>query len=379
MLDLDDVRPVDNHCHSLLNDQGPYALERWRHLWSESPYAQIARDHVQNTVYYRWSMNQLADEFQCEPTEDAVLAFHNEHCGTDLAAQLLQKAHFDALMLDDGWPPRADSLPAPRLSDLAACRIGLVHRLELRQEELLQACGGFDEFEERYRDEMSSLRERGISAAKSIVAYRGGLRIGEADSQAARQAFTELKALARQRGAVRIDDKRLLDFTLRIALEEAAKQEIPLQLHTGYGDPDEDLRLSNPLYLRNVLEDRRYWGAPVVLLHESWPYVREAAYLSAVYPHVFMDLSFAVPYLDYGEMVRFTCAALGTAPASKLLFGTDSYALPEHFFLGARRGRVVLGTVLEQMVSDRVLSGNQAEDLAEMVMRGTAWRLYHLG
>jgi hypothetical protein len=77
-------------------------------------------------------------------------------------------------------------------------------------------------------------------------------------------------------------------------------------------------------------------------------------------------------------MLRFTRAALGSAPASKLLFASDSHSLPEHFLLGARRGRVVLGTVLEEMVNDRVLDYDQAEEMAEMVLRGTASHLYDL-
>jgi predicted TIM-barrel fold metal-dependent hydrolase len=127
-----------------------------------------------------------------------------------------------------------------------------------------------------------------------------------------------------------------------------------------------------------VLEDRRYRGAPVVLLHQSWPYVREAAFLTQIYPHVYMDLSFAIPHLSLGEMIRSAQAALDAAPASKLMVATDTWGIPEHYFLGARRMRAVLGRVLGEQVAERVLRPEQAERLAELVMRGTACHLYGL-
>ena len=56
---------------------------------------------------------------------------------------------------------------------------------------------------------------------------------------------------------------------------------MPVQFHTGFGDPDLDLRLGNPLYMRSLLEDRRFRNAPIVLLHASYPYAQEAGYLSS--------------------------------------------------------------------------------------------------
>ena len=48
--------------------------------------------------------------------------------------------------------------------------------------------------------------------------------------------------------------KPLLDTLLHAAFSEAARQEVPVQFHVGYGDADTDLLLSNPLHLRAVLE-----------------------------------------------------------------------------------------------------------------------------
>jgi hypothetical protein len=377
-LDLSDITPIDNHCHTLLAEQGPWDLPRWRMFFSESVDPALWQDHVQHTPSYIWSMNALATEFGCEPTEDAVLAYRNAHHGDDLSARLLRAARFDTLMLDDGWPNPTDAVPRDRMAALADCNVGWIHRLEVRQQRLVVECDSFDQFVERYRDDVSTARERGIRAVKSIAAYRGGLEIGSPDPAAARAAFGRLKETARRDGAVRIADKAFLDFTLHLALKQLAKQRLPLQFHTGYGDTDADLRTSNPLLLRSILEDPRYRDVPIVLLHQSWPYVREAAFLTQIYANAYMDLSFSIPHLSYGEMVRFSRAALDAAPSSKLLVATDTWGIPEHYFLGAHRMRSILGRVLGEMVGDGVLRVEQAERLGEQIMRGTARRLYAL-
>ena len=61
---------------------------------------------------------------------------------------------------------------------------------------------------------------------------------------------------------------------------------MPVQIHTGFGDADLDLREANPLHLRPLLESGRYANVPFVLLHASYPYVRELGYLAAIYANV---------------------------------------------------------------------------------------------
>ncbi|MEQ8757280.1 MAG: amidohydrolase family protein [Coleofasciculus sp. G1-WW12-02] len=66
-----------------------------------------------------------------------------------------------------------------------------------------------------------------------------------------------------------------MDFLITQALEIATKYQLPIQFHTGFGDPDLDLRLSNHLYLRSLLEDKRFENVPIVLLHAAYPYLKE--------------------------------------------------------------------------------------------------------
>lgn len=60
-----------------------------------------------------------------------------------------------------------------------------------------------------------------------------------------------------------------------------------MQFHTGLGDNDITLNRSSPSHLQAVI--KAYPETLFVLLHSSYPYTREAGYLSAVYPNVFLD------------------------------------------------------------------------------------------
>jgi len=129
---------------------------------------------------------------------------------------------------------------------------------------------------------------------------------------------------------------------------------LPVQLHTGFGDPEEDLHRANPALLAGFCRATEHTGTAIVLLH-CYPYHREAAYLAAVYPGAFMDLSLAIP-LAAADGARALAEALGLCPWSKLLYATDASRLPELYFVAATRQREALATALAGLVDDGFLS-----------------------
>ena len=138
------------------------------------------------------------------------------------------------------------------------------------------------------------------------------------------------------------------------------------------------MRLGNPLQLREVVEKRDYQGMRIVLLHESYPYSQLGAYLAAIYPHVYFDLSYSIPFVDKLEMLAFTRQALGVAPASKLMFSTDGIHIPEMHWAGALRGRSVIGQVLDEMIEADEIDEEEAYHLAQHILHGTAYAVYKL-
>jgi predicted TIM-barrel fold metal-dependent hydrolase len=179
-------------------------------------------------------------------------------------------------------------------------------------------------------------------------------------------------------GKLRIAHKPCIDYFLHIAFRLAAEQQLPVQFHTGYGDSDTDMRLGNPLQLRDVLERRDYQSMQVVLLHESYPYSQLGAYLAAIYPHVYFDLSYTIPFVDKLEMLAFTRQAFGVAPASKLMYSSDGIHLPEMHWAAALRGCSVIAQVLQEMIDADEIDEAQAYHLAQMVLHYNAYGIYKL-
>jgi uncharacterized protein len=376
-LDFTQVPVVDNHCHGIMRDQVFEDITGWRQSFTESTDPGMARDHVASTALYRRLIRKLADFLGCEPEEEAVFAARAGNDGRDLAGALLRAANVDTLLLDTGFPPPEEVLPVPELGELGACRAEPMLRLETLMEDLLTEHDSLAGTEQALAAELDDARGQGYVALKSIAAYRTGLDIREWPREEAEGSFQEYRRAARA-GHVRLVHKPLLDTLLHVALVQAARQELPVQFHVGYGDADTDLLLGNPLYLRPVLQRPDYRGMPVVLLHECYPYTRQGGYLAAVYQNVYLDLSYGIPLLGYGEMLSFTRQALGVAPSSKLMYSSDGIGVPELHWISAIDGRRVIGEALGELVSRGELDLAAAEDAGEDVLRANATRLYRL-
>jgi predicted TIM-barrel fold metal-dependent hydrolase len=349
----------------------------FRGYCTEGSDASLAERHVQNTVYYLWLLRQMALFYGCAQDEEAVLFARNRLDSESIVERLLRAANIDTLVLDPAYPlPNACYSPA-QMGQLGHCRAVKLLRLETLMQKLVVEYSDFSECCERYEQAISDIRRQGYCGFKSIVAYRGGLQVTERTKDEAVMAFEEAR-LAIRNGALRISQKPLIDYLLFVAFHYAAEQELPIQFHTGYGDTDTDLRLGNPLHLRDVLERGDLRGMKVVLLHESYPYTQSGAYLAAVYPHVYFDLSYAIPFVDRLEMAAFTRQAISAAPCSKLMFSTDGIHLPEMHWAGAMRGRSVIGQVLGEMVDADEIDEQQGYDLARMILRETAYAVYNL-
>ena len=377
MLDITSIPVVDNHCHPVLLNQHMDAL-RFRSYCTEATDPSFAEKHVPNTVYYLWLLRQMATFYGCERNEDDILAARSRLGGDTLLEHLLRAANIDTLILDPAYPLSSACYTPERMGQLGHCRAVKMLRLETLMQELILDYSDFDEVIERYADQVRHVHEHGYCALKSIVAYRTGLNIAEWSKDEAAASFLEARTQASEQGQLRIAHKPLIDYLLHIAFQQAAEQQLPIQFHTGYGDSDTDMRLGNPLQLREVLERKDYHSMAVVLLHESYPYCQLGAYLAAIYPHVYFDLSYTIPFLDKLEMLAFTRQALSVAPASKLMFSTDGIHLPEMHWAGALRGRNIIGQVLDEMIDADEIDEDQGYGIAQQILHDTAYAVYKL-
>lgn len=375
-VDLGHVPVVDNHCHGLLSRQ-PEGLAAWRECFTESRHPALRREYAATTLHYHRVVREMAVVLECEAREDSVLAARAAYPPQALCQELLRRAGLGALLVDTGYPPRDLVIPNADLAGLAGCPVFPMLRVELLMQDLIATYATLGGVIEALRAALADVRGQGYVALKSVVAYRTGLAVRRWPASDVDQAFRAARAEAAT-GGLRLAHQPLLDTLLHVVFAEAARQEVPLQLHVGYGDTDANMLLANPLHLREVLEDDAYRSMPIVLLHECYPYTREGAYLAAVYDNVYLDLSYGIPFLGAGEMSAFTRAAFGVAPMAKLLYSSDGVGIPELHWVSALQGRRIIGEVLGEIVDQGDLSLEEAEAAGTAVLHDNAVRLYRL-
>jgi hypothetical protein len=372
---LDDIPVVDNHCHAPLRAAPTLDALGFRRCFTESRELAVHRDHVPHALFYRQALRELAAFLGCPPTEEAVLASRASIPPPAYLARLLADGGVRGLLVDFGYQS-GESLEPAELAELAAaagCRVWPVLRLETLAEELLPRCADLGELAERFQAAVRAAPEQGIVALKTIIAYRSGLDVAPPSPADAATAFEAIRRQGEARP--RLTAKPLLDYLLWLALAEAATLRLPVQIHCGFGDTDLDLRRANPLHLRPILEEPAFAGTPLVLLH-CHPFVAEAAYLASVYAQVSLDLSLTVPFLG-ASTPRAFAEALALAPASKLLYGSDGFSIPELYWLGARWGRRALARALGEWRSWG-LPAADCRDAAERILHRNAEGLYRL-
>jgi predicted TIM-barrel fold metal-dependent hydrolase len=377
-IDLTPIPLVDNHCHGIYNNYKGTDVSAWRQLFTESKDPGLQHAHVATTLFYHRLIRAMAVLFACEPKEEVVLAARQTLDNQSLIQRCLQDARFEALCIDKGYPPQSQVVPDSELSTLAGCRIAPMLRVELVMQDLIAELNTLDEVVEKLKAQLQDVRAQGYVALKSIAAYRTGLAIQTWSDEDVASAFAAARKEVQEQGSVRLGYKPLLDTLLHVVFAEAARQELPIQFHTGYGDADADMLLANPLHLRAVFERKEYRAMPIVLLHESYPYTRQGAYLAAIYGNAYLDLSYGIPFLGYSEMLEFTRAAFDVAPYSKLLYSSDGIGIPEIHWLSAHNGRRIIGQVLWERVSNGELDMADAEQAGSAVLRDNALKLYRL-
>jgi predicted TIM-barrel fold metal-dependent hydrolase len=348
-MDLAAIGLVDHHAHGILRAQP--SLDEFRGLFSESPDPR-QWPYVATAVTYRRAIRRLADFFDVEPSEEAVHAHRLDADPAEYASRLLRATGTEALLVDDGYPPRGEGTSWDELGELAACEAYPVLRIERVAEEAAE------HRIEAVRAEVSSARSRGFAGLKTIAAYRGGLDFATLPP---RESPSPLPG--------RIEGAALAEVLLA-ALEanEATGDPLPVQVHAGFGDSDLHLPRADPGYLKPLLE--RFRETPFVLLH-CYPYVREAGWLAHVYANVFFDLSLTIPLVARpAEALR---EALELAPVSKLLYASDAARTPELYYLAAAWWREALADVLPEL-----LPAAEAEEAARLILRENARTLYRL-
>ncbi|MFJ3806629.1 amidohydrolase family protein [Streptomyces sp. NPDC090073] len=281
--------------------------------------------------------------------------------------RFLAAAGAEVFCVDTGYAPHPVTSPAElgRAAGAAACE---VVRLEQIAEAVAVRGVEADGYAAAFRGAAEeAVRRPGVVAVKSVAAYRTGFALDPAPPTGAE--VTEAAAGWLTRGG-RLADPVLVRHLLWTAVELG----LPLQLHTGFGDADVTLHRADPALLTDWL--RLTSGTVPVLLLHCWPYHRQAAYLSAVFAHVHLDVGLALHYTGPARCRAVLEEALEITPFRKLLYSSDAYGVAEFHHLGALSFRRGLAALLQARVDADELSLADALRIAAWAGRDNARRLY---
>ncbi|CAM9003651.1 unnamed protein product [Rhodiola kirilowii] len=371
---IESVKLVDAHAHNLvaLDSSIPFI----------SCFSEATGDALldaPHTLSFKRSLREIAELYGCEPSLLAVVE-HRVSSGLEaIASKCFEAANFSAVLIDDG-------LKLDKMFDIdwhtnLAPTVGRILRIEHLAQQILDeglsdgSAWTLETFTETFIMKLKSAAN-GIVAIKSIAAYRSGLEINpEVTMEDADKALSDLLNAGKP---YRITNKSLIDYIFVLSLVTATSFGLPMQIHTGFGDKDLDLRFSSPLHLRKLLEDDRFAKSRIVLLHASYPYSKEASYLASVYSQVYLDFGLAIPKLSFHGMISSVKELLELAPINKVMFSTDGYAFPETFYLGAKGARKVLFSVLCDACKNGELSVAEAVEAAQDIFAQNAIRFYKI-
>ena len=370
----DDLPLVDHHVHGVLRTE----LDRdgIEALLTESPVppptGTTAFDSQLGFAVRRW----CAPLLDLDPHAPADIYVHRrEQLGpAEVARRLLTGAGVAAWLVDTGYQGDAVTTPG-ELATISGRPAYQIARLESIAQHVAEAGAAAASFGADLTDAISGTAGHADTVGfKSVAAYRCGL-----DFESARPDATAVEAAAgrwlRAVGSgqpARLEDPVLIRHGLWAALDTG----LPLQFHTGHGDPDSRLHRADPALLQDFLAASQHTGAAVLLLH-CYPYHRQAGAMANLFPHVYLDVGEALNHVG-ARSATILAEALELTPFHKMLYSSDAFGLPELHYLAAAAFRRDIAAVTAAFVADGAWAASDAERVAAMIGSGNARRVYRL-
>ncbi len=227
---------------------------------------------------------------------------------------------------------------------------------------------------------LESQKHNGALAVKFEAAYLRKLDFDEADIATARRVYARYFRGGEPSAA---EYKTLQDFLFRYVAHEAGRLGMAIHIHviSGAGAFYRQSG-SNPLLLESVFNDESLRKTNFVIIHGGYPFTKETASLMSK-PNVYADFSAQTFFVYPRELSEVLRNWLEAYP-DKILFGTDAFSFgpevdwPEVAWLSNTSARQALALALTGMMNDHEITRAHAVELAQMVLRENAIKLYNL-
>jgi uncharacterized protein len=370
-----DLPLLDHHCHGVI--AGPLQRARFEDLATESssppPAGTTHLDSPLGLMIRRWCAPLL--DLQPFASNEEYIARRLEIDPAEVNRRFLRACGLSALLLDTGYRS-ADILQPAEMAAATGVPAHEVVRIETVAEATLAADGDAGGFPRAYADALSAATRDAVGL-KTIIAYRGGFDFDQQpppESEVVEAAGRAIKL--GEAGSWRLTDPTLLRHCLWAGIRLAQERGLPLQFHVGFGDSDITMHLNNPSLLTPLIRATLGTGVNLVMLH-CYPFHREAAYLAAVYPHVYLDVGLAINFTG-ASSANVIAESMELAPFTKVLYSSDAFGLAELFYLGAHLFRSGLAATLENWIRADHCSAAEAEHISRLAASENAARIYPL-
>jgi len=232
----------------------------------------------------------------------------------------------------------------------------------------------FDEYLKMISDTFESLAQGGLNAFKMNHAYWRDIAVDAVSKEEAKDVYDK-----KDNSPVRY--KRLQDYIMRFMIAKAGALDLPTHIHTGCapGLP-QGMVNADPSHLDSFLWLPDIMNSKIVLLHGSYPFTHEGGFMASrvgPVPKVYLDIS-VIFWWHPGSpqsLVPVLREWLDMGCADKMLYGSDAID-PLSMWMGAYNIREALYLTLKEMISEGVLSEAKALNIAQMILRENAKKLY---
>lgn len=398
---------VDNHGHNILR---PRQLKSADFLTITTEASGDALEDTKKSLSHIRAVKQLQTLYELPEDADwpAIVGKRTELLERD--ADALMKKCFEGtatILIDDGldsgdniepysWHDKYTTSPCKRIVRIEAVAASILSDLHQQGKIPIGVAVADEEacslawvsfittFEQAI---LGALSDDEVVGFKSVICYRTGLDvlIGR-DVEVTEEGLRSFRkhylpdCIARN---FRVQAKGMNDALvvstckLIAASHQQHGRAKPLQFHTGLGDNDINLLDSNPACLQPLIQ--HFPTVPIVLLHSSYPYTREAGYLATVYKNTYLDIGEVFPMVSRSGQEQIIRQALELTPTSKTLWSTDGHHFPETYWLANLQGRQALEKVLCEFVKAGDLSIPQAHEAVAEILYNNSNMLYGLG
>lgn len=384
------IRAIDNHSHIPPAEPQSAVAQPAQDLVGATPFVYPVRLRVDNPEWMRaWSAlyggrtttMSAADRRAVDRRKRELIAAQGE----GWPAWVLDKTGIDTALVNMPalgagqqsrrfrWVPTANALLYPFGGIERGPEVG-----ELRR------AGSLDAY---VSDTIAGTLERwrvdGAVAIKLSLAYSRSLDFADVPAATAAAIYAEHESGATTPTAS--EYKQLQDYLFRALALEAGRVGLVVHIHTGIGaDPYFAIAGANPMRLEPALNDTMLRSTQFVLIHGGWPFDHQAGVM-LIKPNVYADFS-AQTFLRSPRALSETLRAWLEWYPEKVLFGSDTYPdsntrlsnWEEKLWLANDSAREALAIALTGMMNDGEITRSRAIQIARMVLRENAMKLYAL-